>query len=195
MVELPDPFQFSSACSILPLISIDWIVTSPDGKLLLGFRRNAPARGWWFTPGGRIRKNESFSAAMIRVADEELGLPSTLLDHASMRMMGVWDHFYEDSAFATEISTHYINLPHWLPLSWQDIDILSMRPNSQHAAWQWLDVAVAESSEIVHPYVRSYARWLMGQQKLNLHGCVCHRDKEKAKQSINACLNCPEVKN
>ena len=52
--------SFSLACAALPLVSIDLLVTRPgtQGKeLLLGLRNNRPAQGWWFTPGGRIRKN------------------------------------------------------------------------------------------------------------------------------------------
>ena len=33
-----------------------------------------PSRGWGFTPGGRIRKNETLAQALQRVARDELGL-------------------------------------------------------------------------------------------------------------------------
>ncbi|WP_286745065.1 NUDIX domain-containing protein, partial [Aquabacterium sp. UBA2148] len=55
--------QFAQACEALPLVSIDLVLTDESNRLLLGLRRNAPARGWWFTPGGRIRKNEPLAAA------------------------------------------------------------------------------------------------------------------------------------
>ena len=35
-----------------PLVSIDIIVKNKDGKILLGFRNNEPAKNTWFIPGG-----------------------------------------------------------------------------------------------------------------------------------------------
>lgn len=107
--------DFISAVGALPLVSVDLVVVNAMGQLLLGQRRNAPARGWWFTPGGRVRKNEAFASCMQRVAASELGVQADDLQGA--RLMGVWDHFYEDSAFSSEVSTHYVNLPHVLRLS------------------------------------------------------------------------------
>ena len=150
--------QFQHACAALPLVSIDLVLTDPHGRLLLGLRNNAPARGWWFTPGGRIRKNEVFKQAMARIALEELSLPVDLLGAAVL--MGTWDHFYPDSAFSPLISTHYVNLPYWLQLDWQDIDRMNIQPDNQHSAWQWMNVRQAEVDLSVHPYVQVYAAWV-----------------------------------
>ncbi|MBV5346895.1 NUDIX domain-containing protein [bacterium] len=102
------------------------MVTNPDGQLLLGRRNNAPACSWRFKPGGWIRKTEPFQQAMARVALDELGLPTDMLGGAILR--GVWDHFYPDSAYSPVVSTHYVKLPHWLQLSWQDINHLTSSP-------------------------------------------------------------------
>ena len=153
--------EFAAAVAALPLVSVDWVVTNPDGQLLLGQRINAPARGWWFTPGGRIRKNEALAQAMLRVGRDELGLAPDVcrqvLDKA--RLMGAWDHFYADSAFSASVSTHYVNLPHWLPLSWVEVALLKLPVGEQHSAWQWLPLGDAAQNPLVHPYVRPYAIW------------------------------------
>src|SRR5450830_1706033 len=47
------------------------------------------------------------------------------------RLMGAWDHFYPDSAFSPSVSTHYVNLPHWLPLSWADVALLKLPMGEQ----------------------------------------------------------------
>lgn len=156
--------EFASAVAALPLVSIDWVVTDPAGRLLLGRRINAPARGWWFTPGGRIRKNEALRDAMARIAQHELGLPAALLERAVL--MGAWDHFYPDSAFDPMVSTHYVNLPHWLPLSGPEIAQLSIGPDAQHSDWTWRDVAEAAADEAVHPYVRPYAAWVWDRRSI-----------------------------
>lgn len=55
--------------------------------------------------------------------------------------MVAWDHFYPDSAFSPNVSTHDVNAPHWLPLSWAEVDLLKLPMGEQHGAWQWLALA------------------------------------------------------
>jgi colanic acid biosynthesis protein WcaH len=159
--ELPAS-EFAAAVKALPLVSLDWVVTNPDRQLLLGQRSNAPACGWWFTPGGRIRKNEPLAQALLRVACNELGLTPDLYGQVlgKARLMGAWDHFYTDSAFSASVSTHYVNLPHWLPLSWAEVALLKLPMGEQHSAWQWMALTDASQSSLVHPYVRPYAVWV-----------------------------------
>jgi ADP-ribose pyrophosphatase YjhB (NUDIX family) len=45
-----------------------------DGRLLLIRRANAPGRGRWSLPGGRVEPGESDDAAVIREVIEETGL-------------------------------------------------------------------------------------------------------------------------
>jgi colanic acid biosynthesis protein WcaH len=155
--------EFAAAMAALPLVSVDWVVTNPDGELLLGHRINAPARGWWFTPGGRIRKNEALAQALQRVGLDELGLDvdfcAQLVGQA--RLMGAWDHFYPDSALGPSASTHYVNLPYWLPLSWAEMALLKLPVGEQHSDWQWLPLVEAAQHLLVHAYVRPYAAWVL----------------------------------
>ncbi len=152
---------FSQSVQALPLVSIDLCVTGAAGNLLLGRRNNAPARNWWFTPGARIRKNETIAQALARVMRDELALPVEYTANATL--MGAWDHFYPDSAFDAGISTHYVNLPHWLRLT--DAQVGGMQlpqgPGEQHAGWQWLPLAQAAQDAAIHEYVQVYARWLL----------------------------------
>ncbi|GIZ51323.1 NUDIX domain-containing protein [Noviherbaspirillum aridicola] len=157
--------DFRQAVASLPLISIDICVTDPSHRLLIGLRTNPPARNWWFTPGGRIRKNESQESAIRRIACGELGFSPEALDQlrGRMQLMGAWDHFYPDSAFSPDISTHYVNMPHWLPLSWAELELLNpplANADAQHAQWQWMPVEEAAASEEVHWFARPYAQWL-----------------------------------
>lgn len=50
------PELFSVVISSTPLIAIDLIVKSPGEQILLGKRLNKPAQGFWFVPGGCIKK-------------------------------------------------------------------------------------------------------------------------------------------
>lgn len=161
-LELP-LHEFAAAVAALPLVSVDWVITNPDGELLLGLRTNAPARGCWFTPGGRIRKNEALAQALRRVAKDELGLMPDLCEQSKRRAqgMGAWDHFYPDSAFSPKVSTHYVNLPYWLALSWAEVALLRPPVGEQHSAWQWLPLADAAQNPLVHRYVQPYAAWVL----------------------------------
>lgn len=158
--------DFRQAVSALPLISMDICVTDPSHRLLIGLRTNPPAKGWWFTPGGRIRKNESQTQAMQRIACGELGLnvPAFEQLRPRMQLMGAWDHFYPDSAFSPDISTHYVNMPYWLPLSWAELELLALPladQDAQHAQWQWMPIEEAATHEQVHFFAKPYARWLV----------------------------------
>lgn len=148
---------FSIACTALPLVSIDLMVTRPSDqgrKLLLGLRNNRPAHDWWFTPGGRVRKNESLPTALRRLAHDEIGLNLDWLSRA--QLLGAWDHFYPDSAFDADVSTHYVNLPHALHLT--EDEALTVQPPSgqgqQHQTWMWMNVVQAAIDDRVHEYVR-----------------------------------------
>ena len=68
--------QYSQAVDALPLVSVDLVVVNDKGQVLIGLRRNAPAKNWWFTPGSSVRKCEPFTHALERVAKWELGLQS-----------------------------------------------------------------------------------------------------------------------
>jgi colanic acid biosynthesis protein WcaH len=97
-----------------------------------------------------------------RVALSELC--SEASDVQGARLMGVWDHFYEDSAFSAEVSTHYVNSPHVLRLP-HAMDLNAL-PSDQHSAWRWQDVRAVTVADDVHPYVRVYAQWVMDEGML-----------------------------
>ena len=149
---------FSQACAALPLVSIDLLVTRPGTRgreLLLGLRNNRPAQGWWFTPGGCIRKNEPLAKAMARLALDEIGLHPDWL-HRTI-LLGAWDHFYQDSAFDPDVSTHYINLPYALHLTPEEAQAVQPAycKHLQHEAWMWLPFSDAMTDVRVHDYVKA----------------------------------------
>ncbi|PKO29792.1 MAG: hypothetical protein CVU36_10750 [Betaproteobacteria bacterium HGW-Betaproteobacteria-9] len=156
--------QFQQAVAALPLVSVDWVLTNPAGELLVGQRLNAPARGTWFTPGGRIRKGEPLAAALRRVAAEELGLADERASALAQRgePMGAWDHFYPDAAFSPTVPTHYVNLPYAARLTGAELNALGLPVGEQHRHWQWLPLA--QAAQQVHAHVQPYVAWLQARQ-------------------------------
>lgn len=152
--------QFQQAVAALPLVSVDWVLTNPAGELLVGRRLNAPARGAWFTPGGRIRKGEALTLAQCRVVQEELGAQPALAGALVQRgrLMGAWDHFYPDAAFSDTVPTHYVNLPHWASLTADEVAELRLPVGEQHGEWRWM--SLEEAALRVHLWVRPYVDWV-----------------------------------
>jgi len=167
VTEAPDGLlplaQFQQAVAALPLVSVDWVLTNPAGELLVGQRLNAPARGAWFTPGGRIRKGEPLVAALRRVAVEELGLADEPAGALAQRgeLLGAWDHFYPDAAFSPTVPTHYVNLPYAARLTEAEVNALSLPVGEQHGHWQWLPLA--QAADTVHEHVKPYVAWLQAR--------------------------------
>lgn len=154
--------EFEAALAVLPLVSVDWVLVDPAGAVLCGQRLNAPARGAWFTPGGRIHKCETLEAALLRVAQNELGVHLAVASAWFNRaqLMGAWDHFYTDSAFSETAATHYVNLPYGVSLSWTEVEALvpTLPVGDQHSAWRWVPWG-AKAGE-VHPHVVPYLAWV-----------------------------------
>jgi len=151
--------EFSVACAVLPLVSIDFVFIARK-KVLLGRRRNSPARDFLFTPGGRIRKNEPIEHATRRVLNEELGFAQSVLD--KKRFLGVWDHFYQDSAFSPDIGTHYVNLAYSIEIDISDLDHASL-PLDQHSEWFWVGLEDIDLLNQTHQYAKVYVEIALKQ--------------------------------
>ena len=149
-----DHKKFKIVIENTPLVSIDLCLVC-DRQILLGKRNNDPLKGEWFTPGGRVFKNETWQDCLRRVASSELALE--FVDPNQFRLMGVWDHFYKNSAVDERISTHYVNLPHCI--------FMKQKPNfeidGQHDEMGWFDLEEVAFSSRFHEYMRNYASWLI----------------------------------
>ena len=123
--------DFERVVRFTPLVSIDIVVRSKDGHVLLGRRKNEPARNSFFVPGGRITKNESLEAAFKRITVAELGLQMEL---KQARFIGVYEHIYKENFFEKEgFGTHYVVLAYELILS----ETPASLPTQQHQDYVW----------------------------------------------------------
>ena len=143
-----DRKDFLQVVAHAPLVSFDFIVSNEAGQILLGERINAPAQGYWFVPGGRIFKDESFNEAFTRLSRNELGYAYAF---ESAQFAGVFEHHYPDNVANSDVSTHYIVIA--LRLQLEDGNAL---PLDQHMAYQWLDIDALLASAQVHQYTKDY---------------------------------------
>jgi len=165
------PNIFKCIVEYTPLISIDFLIKK-DNKYLLGKRVNEPAKGYYFTIGGRIFKNETIKQAQKRILQQELNLslipyPYLSLTHypLPLKFIGIFEHFYDDSIFGDDISTHYINLAYLLdfdtiqnkPLTPYHLSLTPKNlPKDQHSEYKWFSVDEIMQRDDIHKYVKDY---------------------------------------
>lgn len=148
--QLSEP-AFCQVIAAAPLVSIDLVITNATGQILLGQRRNRPAQGYWFVPGGRIRKNEHLARALERIAMNELACVPT-----PQRMLGAFDHMYADNfAGKPDLPTHYVALGYHCLLT-DDAHTRPLMADTQHNALRWWNVETLLASNVVHPYTKTY---------------------------------------
>jgi colanic acid biosynthesis protein WcaH len=143
--------DFISIVRNTPLISIDLIVEDAEGRILLGWRNNLPAKGFWFVPGGRILKDEFFTKAFKRILISETGLNRDIEDAS---FLGIYEHLYPGENFAddTSFGTHYIVIAYRLKL---DKPLISL-PKEQHADYWWASLDEIMDDANVHTNTRNY---------------------------------------
>lgn len=141
---------FETVIESTPLISVDLVVKSSEGKYLLGYRTNKPAKGAWFVPGGRIFKNERIDDAFTRLCQNELGLS---FSRKQAHFLGAYEHFYDDCVFGEHISTHYVVLGYEIIV---DISIEGL-PNEQHNQYQWFTL----EELLLHDNVHKHSKWYL----------------------------------
>ena len=139
---------FKTIIENTPLVSIDFVVYNQKGEILLGYRNNRPAQGYWFVPGGRIQKDESMSVAFKRLTLNELGTEFGL---EQAEFIGPFEHFYTDNVSGDDFSTHYIALGYRLVV---DAALLVL-PKEQHSQYSWMEV----NELLHHPNVHKHTRW------------------------------------
>lgn len=142
--------EFRAAVQMLPLIAIDLLVFNPAGdKVLLGLRRNPPAQGTWFVPGGRIRKGERLQSAWRRLCQAELGVDPPW---SAAQFVGLFEHFYPDNFLGEPASTHYVVHAYKLVVA----DAVTDFPQQQHERFAWWSLETLINHNQVHPYTRAY---------------------------------------
>ena len=133
-----------------PLVSIDMILKNINGEVLLGKRINRPAQGYWFVPGGRIKKNERIRDAMKRISLNELGIDITMHD---AKLLDVFDHIYEDNYLGVEgVNTHYVVLAYMVKVE-ENLEIIM---DNQHSEINWRPIDLLLNSPDVHKNTKSY---------------------------------------
>jgi len=144
--------QFAHVVRYAPLVSIDFIVTDSTQHVFLGLRRNEPAKGVFFVPGGVIRKDEPIGEAFGRILRAETGHEAPM---SAARFLGVFEHFYPNNRFDDPgYGTHYVVLAYRLQLDRRP----EIRLDDQHSEFRWMSAAELLATPNVHENTKAYFR-------------------------------------
>jgi colanic acid biosynthesis protein WcaH len=131
-----------------PLVAIDLVIRNERNEVLLGKRKNRPAKDTWFVPGGRIKKNEKLQDALQRICFAELKISPPM-----GKLLGVFDHIYDDNYFGVDgVNTHYVTLGYQFTLDSQ----VRIDHDDQHAELKWWSIADLRLSQDVHQNTKNY---------------------------------------
>lgn len=133
--------EWRTIVSNVPIVSVDLLVRTDEG-LLLGKRTNEPARGDWFPPGGRVRKGETRTEAVHRVARTELGVEVEVVES-----LGAFEHLYDTADVADAGGKHYLANGYVVDLVGGDVTL-----DDQHEQIR----AFETLPEGLHDYVSAY---------------------------------------
>jgi colanic acid biosynthesis protein WcaH len=81
---------YNQIVELLPIASAEALIVISN-KLLFLKRKNEPAKGQWWFPGGRIRKGESIEEALKREVREETGLEISIV-----RLIDVYSRIFPE---------------------------------------------------------------------------------------------------
>ena len=86
---IPSPIH-RQITALMPIPSVEAMIVK-DNSLLFLKRKNNPARGQWWFPGGRMWKGETFKETLYREVKEETGLAVDVI-----KFVGVYSRIFPD---------------------------------------------------------------------------------------------------
>jgi colanic acid biosynthesis protein WcaH len=142
----------------VPIACVDIAIVA-RGTVLLVKRKDAPAKGQWWVPGGRVLKGEMMRTTALRKARDEVGIECHVgpIIHTA-------ETIFDDGPCG--IPVHSINACFFLyPVE----KSFNCNLDGHHLEYQWVDHVPAG----IHPYVQ---RCLMGAglEKLTNDGELIH---------------------
>lgn len=116
------PTMYSKICKLVPLPTVDIILTF-KGKVLLIKRKMEPCKDMWWTIGGRQYLNETIEDASVRKLNEEVGIKNVKL----IGSIGSVDAIFDVRHNVTSVVLASVDV---LPI---------VRLNKDHSDYCWID--------------------------------------------------------
>lgn len=141
------------------VVSVDLIIQDDKGRILVGKRKNSPAKGTYFVPGGRIYKQENITQGFKRILKDEIGI--TNMSKVRWSFNCITDHIYPDN-FADALDENGDSIPmHFVCIGinvYLDVGIEFDRETFQiqHDECLWLTPKELLLHKNVHDYTKRY---------------------------------------
>ena len=150
MTRIVTDDNFAQVVRLAPLVSIDLIILNPIQDVLVALRTSEPAKGFYFVPGGRIRKDETIQDAFVRILKVETGCQ---ISFARAQFRGVFQHFYSTNRYGLgDFGTHYVVLAYELRLDCRPTIIL----DDQHSDCRWMSEEGLKAAADVHDNTKAF---------------------------------------
>ena len=130
VTELLRKSFYKEAMEKLPIFCVDiFLLNLKTNKYLVVFRKNRPAQGVFFLPGGRLYKGESFFEAAKRICSKEVGITIE-----PQKNLGISNLIFPDSEWGCPGHT-----PATTIFATCDIEeeFLSAVDSTQHTIYRW----------------------------------------------------------
>ena len=140
--------QYLDVIEKTTLTSVDLIIMK-NNCILMGLRKNNPAKNYYFTPGVRTYKNENQLEAIKRVGKSELGID---INPENVKLVGVYDHIYDNNFDNNNFGTHYVVTAYLHKIK----NNIKIELDDQHDEIKWINIDNMINDNTVHQYVKNY---------------------------------------
>jgi len=128
----------------IPIPTVDVIIFDKSlNKTLLFLRKNAPAKGEYYSIGGRLEKGEELLEGAISNFHEEMGIK---LSKEDLYPIGTINEIFEETSFGKNGGIHSVNYFYVLRVNGD----IKVNLDSQHSEHKWFDV----DDPSLHPYMK-----------------------------------------
>ena len=143
--DMIDEKTYAAIMDVLPIVTVDVVpFNEAFEKILLFERRNKPVRYEYYSPGGRLLKNETFMEGAVRQCRRELGLD---IEKEKLIPGGAINEIWGESSFEN-VTYHAVNIFFGYVLPQHEF--ASLRLDAQHCGYKWFDV----TDPSMHPNVK-----------------------------------------
>ncbi len=125
----------------MPICCVD-LVIHHQGKVLLVYRKDEPAKNQWWLPGGRILKHETLQQAALRKAKEETGF-----DIEIEKQIGTYELTFKEAPFGVKTGVHSICIDF---LGRPKDKNFKIKLDQTSTDYKWMDSIEKD----LHPYVK-----------------------------------------
>lgn len=139
---LPDNL-YKEILNDMPIATVDVVIFDEFKNTLLFRRKNNPAKGFYYTIGGRLLKGENPLEAAFRICKSEAGLNVV---KSKLKFKGFINEIFEDSMYPG-VKSHCVNIFYALNLNNKN----RVKMDDQHSDFTWVKIDDLENAK-VHLY-------------------------------------------